>query len=81
MITVPLVKVVVGLGTYLERQLFQYAGEHGVDRVCLGGVAVPDGDEVGVEANGEADATELVVLNSLLVKRRQVRETGRGAKP
>lgn len=60
-----LVKVIVGLGPYLERQLLQYAGEHGVNRVGLGGVAVPDGDEVGVEANREANATELVVLKNV----------------
>jgi hypothetical protein len=35
-------------------------GEDGVDGFLLGGVAVPDGDEVGVEADGEADAAELV---------------------
>lgn len=54
------VKVVVGLGLQLGGQVLEDAGDEGVDGVLLGRVAVPDGDEVGVEADREADATDLV---------------------
>ena len=59
-IGVLLVEVVVGLGTELGGQLLEDAGEDAVDGLLLGGVAVPDGDVVGVEADGETDAAELV---------------------
>lgn len=59
-VRVLLVKVVVGLGLQLGGQVLEDAGDEGVDGVLLGRVAVPDGDEVGVEADGEADAADLV---------------------
>lgn len=64
----PLVEIVVGLRPYLRRQLLKYAGQHSIDRVLLGGVAVPNGDEVCVEADGEADAAELIVCGMLVGK-------------
>lgn len=51
-VRVLLVKVVVGLGLQLGGQVLEDAGYQGVDGVLLGRVSVPDGDEVGVEANG-----------------------------
>lgn len=59
-VRVLLVKVVVRLGLQLGGQVLEDAGDEGVDGVLLGRVAVPDGDEVGVEADGEADAADLV---------------------
>lgn len=59
-VRVLLVKVVVGLGLQLGGQVLEDAGDEGVDGVLLGRVAVPDGDEVGVEADGEANAADLV---------------------
>ena len=47
-----LVEVVVGLGPQLEGQLLEDALEDGVDGLLLGRLAVPDGDEVRVEADG-----------------------------
>lgn len=78
MVGVLLVEVVLGLGAQLWRQLVEDAGEDAVDRVLLGGVAVPDGDEVGVEADGEADAAELVAW--LGVSTQEV-QAGRGLEP
>jgi hypothetical protein len=46
---------------HLCGESFQNACEDVVDRVLLGGVAVPDGDEVGVEADGKTNAAELVL--------------------
>lgn len=47
-----LVEVVVGLGPQLGGQLLEDALEDGVDGLLLGRLAVPDGDEVRVEADG-----------------------------
>lgn len=59
-VRVLLIKVVVRLGLQLGGKLLEDAGYHGVDGVLLGRVAVPDGDEVRVEADGEANAANLV---------------------
>lgn len=59
-VRVLLVKVVVGLGLQLGGQVLEDAGYQGVDGVLLGRVSVPDGDEVGVEADGETNAADLV---------------------
>lgn len=77
MIAVPLVEIVVRLRLYLRRQLLKYAGQHSIDRVLLGGVAVPNGDEVCVEADREADAAELIVCCVLVSKlERRTRREG-----
>lgn len=60
-VRVLLVKEVVAAGPQLGRQLLHDAGEHAVDGSLLGGVAVPDGNEVRVESNGEAYSAELVI--------------------
>lgn len=60
MVRVLLVEVVVRLGLQLRGKILEDAGYQGVDGVLLGRVAVPDGDEVGVEADGEANAADLV---------------------
>lgn len=78
MVRVLLVKVVFGLGAHLRGELLEDGLEHVVDGVLLGGVAVPDGDEVGVEANGEAYAAELVVYFVLLVTRFHIRQLKKG---
>lgn len=64
-IGVLLVKVAVRLGAQLHGEILEDAGEDGIDRVLFGGVTVPDGDEVGVEADGQADAAELVFYNGI----------------
>ena len=60
-----LVEVVVGLGADLGRQVFEHALEDAVDRLLLGALAVPDGDEVRVEADREADAADGIALIQL----------------
>ena len=50
-IRVSLVVVSVGLRVHLSRKLFHDAGDDVLDRVLLGGVAVPDGNEMRVEAD------------------------------
>lgn len=52
MVGVLLVEVVIGLGAQLGRQLLQDALEDAVDGLLLGRLAVPDGDEVRVKADG-----------------------------
>lgn len=59
-VRVLLVEVVVWLGLQLRGKILEDAGYQGVDGVLLERVAVPDGDEVGVEADGEANAADLV---------------------
>jgi hypothetical protein len=61
-----LVEVVVGLGAQLGREVVENALEDAVDRLLLVGLAVPDGDEVGVEADREADAADLVACGLLV---------------
>lgn len=61
MVLVTLVEVVIGLGAQLGGELLEYAFEDSIDGFLLGAVAVPDGDEVGIEANGQTNATNLVV--------------------
>lgn len=69
MVRVSLVVVGVGLGVHFGGESFQDACEDVVDRILLGGVAVPDGDEVGVEADRKTNAAELVLCRKgLLVK-------------
>ncbi len=60
MVGVLLVELVVGLGPQLGGQILQHALEDGVDRLLPGRLAVPDGDEVRVESDREADAADLV---------------------
>lgn len=60
---VPLVEVCVGLGAQLRGKLLHDTGEDALDRVLLGGVAVPDGDEVRVETDRETDAAELIICS------------------
>lgn len=60
-VRVLLVKVVFGARLQVGRELAGDALKDGVDGFLLGGVAVPDGDEVVLEADGEAHAAELVV--------------------
>lgn len=55
-----LVVVVIGLGGQLWRELLEDRLEDAVDGALLGGVAVPNGDEVRVEADGEAYAAYLI---------------------
>lgn len=57
-----LVEVVVGLGRELRGQIIEDGLQDAVDGLLPGGVAVPDGDEVGVEADRQADAADLVPL-------------------
>ncbi len=56
-----LVKVVFGARLQLGGELLEDAVKEAVDGLLLAGVAVPDGDEVKLEADREADAAELVV--------------------
>lgn len=57
---VPLVVVVVRLGLQVGGQRLEHALQDAVDGLFPGRVAVPDGDEVRVEARREADAADLV---------------------
>ena len=66
MVGMLLVKVVIGLGPQLGRELFQHAGEHVVDGLLLGRVTMPDGNEVRVEAHRETNAADLVTFGDLI---------------
>lgn len=59
-----LVEVVVRLRAKLRGELFKDAGEDAVDGFLLRGVAVPNGDVVGIEADTESDAAELVICRA-----------------
>ena len=60
MVGVLLVEVVIWLWLQLGRQFFENCGEDCIDGFLVGPGAVPDGYQVGVEANGETNACELV---------------------
>lgn len=60
-----LVEVVVGSWAQLGRDIGQNAREHAVNGSLFRGVSVPDCDEVRVEADREAYATELVAYTRL----------------
>ena len=60
MVGVLLVEVVIWFWFQLGRQFFEDSGEDGVDGFLVGAGAVPDGYQVGVEADGETDACELI---------------------
>ena len=60
-VRVLLVEVVLLLGAQLLGEVGEDALDEAVDGALLGRVAVPDGDEVRVEADGQADAAELVI--------------------
>lgn len=55
-----LVEIVVGLWRQLGRKLLEHTLQYTVDRFLLGRVAVPDSDEVRVEADREAYTADLV---------------------
>src|ERR1700753_2650564 len=55
-----LVEVVFLLRAQLGRDVVEDALEQAVDGFLLGRVAVPDGDEMGVKSNREADTADLV---------------------
>jgi hypothetical protein len=61
-----LVEVVVRLGAQLGGELFQDASQDCVNGVLLGRVAVPNGDQMGVEADRQSNTAELVAC--LLVR-------------
>jgi hypothetical protein len=61
MVRVSLIIVGVGLGVHLWRKVFHNALDDVFNRVLLGGVAMPDGDEVRVEADRKSNTTELVL--------------------
>ena len=52
MLAMFLVVVVPGLGSQFRGDFFEDDGEDAVFCFFVGAVAVPDGDEVGVEADG-----------------------------
>ena len=51
------------MGAQLGGKLLHDTGEDALDRVLLGGVAVPDGDEVRVETDRETNAAELITCS------------------
>ena len=60
MLAVFLVVVVPGLGFEFGRDLLEHDGQDALFRFLVGTVAVPDGDEVGVEADGHGETAEIV---------------------
>lgn len=67
MVRVSLVVVSVGLGVHLWGELFHDALDDVLDRVLLRGVAVPDSNQVGVEADRKANTTELILYRQQLL--------------
>ena len=61
MLRVSLIVVRALLGLQLRAELVEYYREDAVDGFLVRTVAVPDGEEVRVEANGEGDAAEVVL--------------------
>lgn len=59
-LAVLLVVVVARLRFELGGNLFEHDGEDAVFGLVVGAVAVPDGDEVRVEADGHGEAAEVV---------------------
>lgn len=55
-----LVEVVIRLWLQLGGQFLQHGGEDGVDGFLVRAGSVPDRYQVGVEADGETDACELI---------------------
>lgn len=61
MLRVFLVVAVLGLGSEVGSELLHHAGDEVVDGLLLGGIAVPDRDEVAVESNRETYTAELII--------------------
>lgn len=63
------------LGLQLGAELVEHDCEDTVDGFLVGSVAVPDGDEVGVEADGKGDAAKVVLCKSILLVAFEVRKS------